>query len=121
MKPVSIEIRSYKGWLILKLVSTTPKLKIVGNGTSLINFNRNDVHISPQALSILNSNIGCNLKEPYPALEVLSENTLWWASIDNGIIIPNNTVMHIHVLPVHTQCDNNIDDKIKEIINNNTK
>ena len=111
------EIKEYNGWLIIKLINS-PKLKVVGLGTLLSNINSNDIHISGNALKILKHNFMQNMDQQNPALEILSETSIWWASVNNGIIIPPGELIHIYKIPVHTECDNVIDDEIKNIINN---
>jgi len=109
-----IEIREYNNYLIITLIDNkTPKLQYVGAGLMLQKFNDNDVKISPQALNLLIKNLGN--KHIDPALEIISRDKIWWAS-KNGIIIPPNELINVFVIPYHTVCDNDIDEKIKKIL-----
>lgn len=110
------EILEYNNWLIIKLINS-PKLKIVGVGTLLSNINSKDLKISISALNILKANLNVNLNKENPALEILSETSIWWASINNGIIIPPNELLHVYTIPTHSICENKIDDDIKMFIN----
>lgn len=113
----SLEIKTYEGYLILK-VNKTPKIKFIGLGSLLADFNRFDVKISDEALNILKdslNNLNINLQKENPSLEILSETRIWWPS-NQGIIIPPNELMHIYAIPVHTTISNDIDEQLKNII-----
>lgn len=109
-----IEIKEYNNYLIVTLIDKkTPKMKFVGAGVMLTNFNGNDIKISPQALNILIKNIGNTYADP--AFEIISKDKLWWAG-KNGIIIPPDELINVFILPHHTVCDNEIDEKLKKVL-----
>lgn len=112
----TLEIKSYEGWLIIKVINT-PKLKNIGLGSMLSDFNKFDVKISDDALSIIKSKLNTDMDLNNPALEILSETKIWWAS-SNGLLIPPNELIHIYNIPIHTYCSNDIDEELKNIIKN---
>lgn len=111
----SIEIKEYNGWLLISIIHLSPKIKFVGIGTMLSDFNINDLLISKEALSILSKNIGNSHVEP--ALEIIRKDCIWWAS-KKGILIPPNELLNVYNIPHHTICDNIIDIEIKKHIDN---
>lgn len=113
----TLEIKSYNDWLILKLIPT-PKIKYIGIGTMLSDFNKFDVLISDEALKILKNNLNKDLDKTDPALEILSEEKIWWAST-SGILIKPNELIHIYTIPYHTYVNNDVDEELKKIIKQN--
>lgn len=113
----SLEIKEYKQYLIIKLVKRTPKINLVGAGTSLINFNKNDLHISKEAAELLKSKVAQFNNELGPVMEIMSSSNLWYTGY-KGLIIPPNEVVHIYEMPVYTECDNEIDEVLKNTLNN---
>jgi len=113
----SVEIKAYKKWLIITVVKPGPKIKTIGTGLLFSDFNKLDLLISDEALAILKDNLNLNLSKPDPVLEIIGTNRIWWASNQN-IIIPPNEYFHIYTIPRYTPGPNNIDDNIKNIIDN---
>ena len=111
----SLEIKSHNDWLILTLVHKGPKVKQIGIGTMVSGFNENDILISPEALLLLKQNIGNIHKDP--AFEIISNDSIWWASY-MGIIIPPNELLNVFSIPYHKLCDNSLDDEILNKIKN---
>ena len=112
----TLQITTYNKWLILK-VNKTPKLRYIGNGSILSDFNSNDIQISKEALEILNKNLLLNIDQKNPAFEILTKNRIWWPS-QSGIIIPPNELIHVFAIPYHTICENVVDEELKKMINN---
>jgi len=113
----TVEIKEYNKWLIITILNYNIKIKNVGVGLLFSDFNRNDLHISSEALSVLKDNLNVNIQHKDPVLEIISMDRMWWAS-NQGIIIPPNEYFHIYTIPNHTLCKNDIDEKIKNIIDN---
>ncbi len=113
----TLEILEYNNWIIIKLNKYTPKLRNIGEGLILSDFNKFDVKISPEALSILNKNINKNIDKENPVLEIISNDRIAWLS-KTGIIIPPNEIFHIFDIPYHTECENIVDEEVKKTINN---
>lgn len=113
----TVEIKEYNKWLIVTVLDYGPKIKTLGIGTLFSDFNKNDLHISLNALNIIKDNLNQNIDKKDPVLEIISFNRIWWES-DKGIIIPPNEIFHIYTIPLHTICNNDIDEKIKNIIDN---
>ena len=113
----TLEIVEFNGYLIIKLLDNGPKIKIVGNGTMISNFNNLDVSISLEAILILQKNLLIDINKPDPALEIISKDKIWWSALNKGIIIQPNELIHIHCIPFYTVCENIVDDKLKNILN----
>ncbi len=113
-----IEIKEYKGYLILKLITKSHNLRTVGVGCMLSNIKTTDIGISEEAYKVLYTHIGNTYANP--ALEVISPSKMWWASQD-GLIIDPSTQVNIFAIPNKTVCDNEIDEKIKTLIDYETK
>lgn len=111
----TLKITAHKGYLILTLMNKGPKVKAFGVGTMLSNFNDADVYISEEALVILKNNVMQNMQLKDPVLEIIAKDRLWWSST-TGIIIPPGELLHLYVLPHHTMCANEVDHKLKELI-----
>lgn len=111
----TLEIKTYKKWLIITVLQTGPKLKTIGVGTLFSDFNKWDLQISEEALAIITDNLNCNFDKVEPVLEIISTDRIWWAS-NRGILIPPNEVYHVHTIPLHTTCNNTIDEKLINII-----
>lgn len=111
----TLEIKEYKKWLIITVLEYGAKIRNLGTGTLFFNFNRNDLQISLDAYGILKDNIKKNMDQKDPVMEIISYDRIWWAS-DKGIIIPPNEIFHIFTIPMHTTCNNDVDEKIKKII-----
>lgn len=114
----TLEIKAYNKWLILTILTSGPKLKQIGTGLLFSDFNKFDLQISDEALVIIKDNLNLNFDKTEPVLEIISKDRIWWAS-RQGIIIPPNEIYHIHTIPLHTICNNVIDEKIINNINNN--
>jgi hypothetical protein len=114
----TLRITTYKKYIILTLLDRGPKVKPVGSGTLLSDFNESDVLISAEALDVLKDNVMRNLQEPEPTLEIIAKDKLWWVG-QTGLIIPPGEIIHIHVMPYHTICENLVDSKLKEFIDKN--
>jgi hypothetical protein len=112
----TVEIKEYNNWLIIKLINT-PKLKSIGIGSMLTDFNKNDLKISDEALSIIKNKLNQNKEHQQPALEILSPTKIWWAST-TGILIPPNETIHIYDIPIHSYINNDINDELKIKIKN---
>jgi len=115
----TIEIKEFNNWLIIKVLDYGPKIKYIGTGLLFSDFNKNDLLISQEALNILSNNLG-KINNEIPVLEIINFDKIFWQS-DKGIIIPPNEIIHVYTIPYFTLCNNNIDDKIIEIINNKKK
>lgn len=113
----TLKICAYKNYLICTTYDT-PKRNIVGIGTSLINFNKNDVHISPEALILLKNGITKDTGKlvQNTGLIIYNKTKLFWASYDN--IILNIKDATIYDIPIHTEIVNDVDDKIKKQLDN---
>lgn len=111
----TLEIKEYNKFLIIKIVKITPKLRSVGAGTALINFNKNDIFISREAADILKSQVAVFNNEQSPVLEIMSSSSLWFMG-NKGIIIPPEEIVHIYDMPLYTECDNVVDDMLKNTI-----
>lgn len=113
----SLEIKEYNKYLIIKLVNNTPKIHLVGAGTSLINFNKNDLRISKEAAALMQTKIAKFNNDIGPVFEIISSTNLWYFGY-KGLIIPNDEVVHIYEMPLYTECDNEIDEVLKNTLNN---
>ena len=111
----SVEIKAYNRWLIVTVIQNGLKLKSVGTGLLFSDFNRYDLHISDEAMAILKDNIMLNIDKKDPVLEIIAMDRIWWAS-QQGIIIPPNEHFHVYTIPHHTICKNDVDEKIKNVI-----
>lgn len=111
----SVEIKAYNRWLIVTVIQYGVKIKSVGTGLLFSDFNRNDLQISDEAMSILKDNINMNIDKKDPVLEIIAMDRIWWASTQ-GIIIPPNEHFHIYTIPHHTMCKNDVDEQIKKAI-----
>lgn len=111
----SVEIKTYNKWLIITVLQYGTKLKSIGTGLLFSDFNRLDLQISEDALNIIRDNLNQNIEKKDPVMEIIAIDRIWWAS-PQGIIIPPNEYFHIYTIPVHTVCDNAVDDAIKKII-----
>jgi hypothetical protein len=114
----TIEIKEYNKFLIIKLVKQTPKLRPVGAGMALINFNKNDLFISESAADILRTytllqNSTNTLDQP--VLEIMSDSSLWYMGTQ-GLIIPPGEIIHVYAMPHFTVCDNDIDEVLKNTL-----
>ena len=115
----TLEIVEFNGYLIIKLLDDNgPKIKLVGTGTMISNFNHWDIAISKEALAILEKNLLQNINKPDPAMEIIAQDKIWWSAIKKGIIIQPNELIHIHCIPFHSICENSVDDKLKNILKN---
>lgn len=112
----SIEIKEYNKYLIIKLVKRTPKIRSVGTGTALVNFNKYDLCISKEAAAILQQNIATFNNTQNPVLEIMSSSSLWYMG-QQGLIIPPDEIFHIYEMPQYTECDNEVDEVLKNTIN----
>lgn len=112
-----IEIKEYKGYLILKRITTSVNLRTVGVGSMLSNIKANDVGISDEAYKVLYTHVGNTYSNP--ALEAISPAKIWWASQD-GLIIDPTSAVNIFAMPNRTACDNDVDEKIKTLIDYET-
>jgi hypothetical protein len=113
----SIVIKEYKNYLVLTAYKT-PKIKIVGSGSLLSFFNKKDVKISKDALSILKKYQQENNNDII-SLQIIGKTNIWWNSHYGIIIPPNDKSTKIKTIPVHTLIDDNtIDDEIKKVIDN---
>lgn len=118
----SVEIKMKDGWLVLKLVNhLSPKINVNGYGTSLINFNANDLLISNEALLYLKRQLNKRLNEQNPAIDFINVNNIWWGAMKSGIVLQPNELIHIREIPTHNICDNIIDDEVIKIIKNYEK
>ena len=109
----TLKICAYKDFLICTH-NKTPKSKTVGIGTSLTNFNKNDVLISKDALALINKNINkipTNKIDAKTGLIISSRSNIFWASYDNIIVNIKDT--EIFAIPTHTEIDNDVDEKLK--------
>lgn len=113
----TLEIKEYNKFLIIKIVKKTPKLRIVGSGTALINFNKYDILISKEAADILKSHVAIFNNTNGPLLEIMSSSSLWFMG-HKGIIIPPNEIIHVYEMPEYTECDNDVDNLLKNTIQN---
>jgi len=111
----SVEIKTHNKWLIITVLQYGTKLKSIGTGILFSGFNRLDLHISEDALDIIRDNINQNIEKKDPVMEIIATDRMWWAS-SQGIIIPPNEYFHIYTIPLHTTCNNTVDDEIKKII-----
>lgn len=112
----TLEIKEYNRYLVIKVAKRTPKLRSVGTGTALINFNKYDIQISREAADILKSNIATFDNTDTPVLEIMSSSSLWYLGTQ-GLIIPPGEIFHIYEMPEYTECDNEIDVVLKNTIN----
>jgi len=112
----TLEIKEYNQFLIIKVVKRTPKLRSVGTGTALINFNKYDLHISKQAANILQSQVAVFDNSQNPVLEIMSSSSLWYMGTQ-GLIIPPGEIFHIYEMPQYIECDNEVDEILKNTIN----
>lgn len=110
----TLEIKEYNKFLIIKLVNKTPKLRPVGAGMALINFNKNDLFISESAAELLRTHVNTNTNEQ-PVLEIMSDTSLWYMG-NQGLIIPPNEVIHVYAMPQYLVCDNHIDEVLKNTL-----
>lgn len=108
----TLKICAYKDFLICTH-NKTPKSKTVGIGTSLTNFNKNDVLISKDALALINKNMKDQQKyiNTKPGLIISSRSNMFWASYDNIIVNIKDT--EIFAIPTHTEIENVVDEKLK--------
>lgn len=117
----SLEINEYRGWLIITVTGMGAtgfaKMKPVGIGTLFSNFNKLDVRISKNALSIITENLTKNKEQRDPVLEIIAKDRIWWASTQ-GIIIPPKEIFNIYEIPLHTECENVVDQKVRDAIDN---
>lgn len=116
-KPI-IKITYHPGTLILTLMDPrSPKVKKVGTGLLLSQFNNRDVLISNEALTILMSSIPANKSKKDIGLEVISKSSIWWASQSGGIILPMmESEINIYDVPWHTITSNDIDEKLLKLL-----
>lgn len=114
MYKATVKITAYKNYLILTLLNKGPKIRSIGVGTQFVGFHDKDLLISSEALNILREK-ALNEKRDDPALEIISKFNIFWKS-DAGIIIPNDEAINVYALPNHTICDNDIDEKVKQAI-----
>lgn len=108
----TIKILHYNKHFIIK-INHTPKLKVVGNGVMLRQFNNNDVLISFEALEQLKKHY--NNKKDNPVIEVVNNDTIWIASYNN-IIIPDTENINVFDIPYCTLIKNDIDQNIKNFL-----
>ena len=109
----TLKICAYKDYLICTTYET-PKRRIVGMGTSLINFNKNDVHISQEALILLKSRITKYTSDiiQNTGLIIYNKSKIFWASYDNLILNKKDVVAYD--IPIHTEIENDVDEAIKK-------
>lgn len=113
----AVEITEYNKWLIITVRNFGPKIKLVGTGLLFSDFNRNDLFISNDAITIIKDNLNLNTDKKDPVMEIIATNRIWWASTQ-GLLIPPDEYFHIYTIPLHTTCKNNVDEKIKNSIDN---
>lgn len=113
-----LKITEYKGYLIIALLDReSPKVTLVGTGTLVSGFNHNDVLMSSEALILLSKNAKMIKLDNMPALEIISKDRLWWSTV-GSIIIPPDEIINAYSMPYHTKCENEIDSKLKEQLDN---
>lgn len=109
----SIKICAYKNYLICTL-NDTPKLMVYEKYSSLFNFNKKDLLISPEALLIIkNAMLNVNNDELY-GIRIINKNKIIIASTKNIII--NKSDVQTFALPIHTVCENNVQEELKKEI-----
>jgi len=113
-----IKITYHPGTLILTLMDPkSPKVKKVGTGLLLSQFNNRDVLISNDALNVLLNSIPANKSKKDIGLEVISKSSIWWASSSGGIILPMmDSEINIYEIPWHTTTPNDVDEKLLKIL-----
>lgn len=108
----TLSICTYKNFLICKL-NKTPKAIVVGIGTNISNFNKNDIHMSKESLDLFNKNLKNITDNNFDnkGLIVYTKNKLFLSTYDNIILNINDA--QIYDIPTHTIIENTVDDNIK--------
>lgn len=111
----AVKICLYNGHLILTVLDkNTPKIRTLGLGQSLTNFNEKDLLISEEALTEISKIAANNKKCDITGLEFITKNNIWWASNQDGIILKiSEECIRVYAIPKHTICKNEIDPKLK--------
>ena len=111
-----VKITTYKDYLVVTLLNKGVKIRHVGVGTQFVGFINKDLLLSNEALQIFKTKLNEDKKED-PAMELINPFNIWWRG-QMGLILPADEIINVYGLPNYTLCENEVDVKVKEIIDN---